>query len=107
MANASSVISNRHYLLEYLLVILENNPTISRRRLCREYGINPVVLHRYIHRPAHLRGKNVYEEHRREIAPLVEKLYNEGNGVDKVTEMLRAKGIVCSDYLVRRILHCV
>lgn len=107
MAKASSAISNRHDLQEYLLVILENNPTISRRRLCREYGINPVVLHRYIHRPAHLRGKNVYEEHRREIAPLVEKLYNEGNGVEKVTEMLRAKGIVCSDYLVRRILHSV
>ena len=107
MANAPSAISNRQDLLEYLLVVLKNNPTISRRRLCRAYGINPVVLHRYIHRPAQLRGKNIYEEHRREIAPLVEKLYNEGNGVDKVTELLRTKGIVCSDYLVRRILHSV
>lgn len=105
MAQASHETSNRHDLLEYLLAILKNNPTVSRRILCREYGINPVVLHRYIHRPAHLRGKYIYEEHRHAIEPVARQLRNAGYGIDAIVETLRERGITCSDYLVRSILR--
>ena len=105
MAQASHETSNRHNLLEYLLAILKNNPTVSRRSLCREYGINPVVLHRYIHRPAHLRGKYIYEEHRHAIEPVARQLHNAGYGIDAIVETLRERGITCSDYLVRSILR--
>ena len=105
MAHASPETSAQHELLEYLLEILKNNPTISRRSLCKGYDINPVVLHRYIHRPIHLRGKYVYEEHRREIEPIARQLHNEGYGIDAIVETLRERGMTCSDYLVRSILR--
>ena len=105
MAHISSEISNRYELLECLFAILKNKPPISRRSLCREYGINPVALHRYIHRPAHLRGKYVCEEHRREIEPIARQLNNAGCGIDAIVEALREQGITCSDYLVRSILR--
>ena len=105
MAPASPEASNRHNLLEYLLAILNNNPTVSRRSLCREYGINPVVLHRYIHRPVHLRGKYVYEEHRHAIQPVARQLHNAGYGIDAIVETLRERRITCSDYLIRSILR--
>ena len=107
MTYASPETSTQHDLLEYLLAVLKSNPTISRRSLCREYDINPVVLHRYIHRPAHLRGKYVYEEHRREIEPMARQLRNEGYGIDAIVETLHEQGITCSDYLIRSILRQV
>ena len=105
MAPASPGALNRHNLLEYLLAILKNNPTVSRRSLCQEYGINPVVLHRYIHRPAHLRGKYFYEEHRHAIEPVARQLHNAGYGIDAIVETLRERRITCSDYLIRSILR--
>ncbi len=105
MAHASPETSAQHELLKYLLTVLKSNPTISRRSLCRGYGINPVVLHRYIHRPAHLRGKYVYEEHRREIEPLARRPRSDGYGIDAIVDTLRERGITCSDYLIRSILR--
>lgn len=105
MAHASHETSNRHDLLEYMFAILKNNPTISRWSLCHEYDTDPVVLHRYIHRPAYLRGKYVYGGHMREVEPVARQLHNEGYGIDSIVEVLREQGITCSDYLVRSILR--